>query len=493
MLLDMLFGIEPKARVFAIDTHYLFPETYELWREVEQRYDTKVEVFEGPSAEQLAAKHGEELWEQQARPLSRDRQGRAARPGARRPRRLDHRRPPRPVADARQRAEARLGRRARAVEGEPARRLERRRLLGLHPRARAALQRAARPRLRVDRRHALDAPGRRPRGPLGRQRPHRVRPCTSKAETSHDASQCRRRTLSHLDELESEAIHIMREVAAERERPVLLFSGGKDSIVLLRLAEKAFRPGASSRSRSCTSTRATTSPRWSSTATAASPSSASASSSRACRSRSTRAACSRADRAARVAQPAADDDTARRDRGARLRRGDGRRAPRRGARPREGAHLQLPRRLRPVEPARAAARALEPLQRAHPQGRAHPRLPDLELDRARRVAVRRARAPRAAVDLLRARARGVQRDGMLYAASDFVERFPDEEPFTAIGPLPHGRRHDVHGRRASATPGRSRTSSTRSRRRASPSAARPAPTTASSEAAMEDRKRVGYF
>jgi sulfate adenylyltransferase subunit 2 len=49
--------------------------------------------------------------------------------------------------------------------------------------------------------------------------------------------------LSHLDELESEAIHIMREVAAERERPVLLFSGGKDSIVLLRLAEKAFRPG----------------------------------------------------------------------------------------------------------------------------------------------------------------------------------------------------------------------------------------------------------
>src|SRR5947209_4406411 len=49
--------------------------------------------------------------------------------------------------------------------------------------------------------------------------------------------------LSHLRTLESEAIHIMREVAAEFERPVLLFSGGKDSIVLLRLAEKAFRPG----------------------------------------------------------------------------------------------------------------------------------------------------------------------------------------------------------------------------------------------------------
>jgi sulfate adenylyltransferase subunit 2 len=50
-------------------------------------------------------------------------------------------------------------------------------------------------------------------------------------------------TRSHLDWLESEAIFIMREVAAECERPVLLFSGGKDSCVLLRLAEKAFRPG----------------------------------------------------------------------------------------------------------------------------------------------------------------------------------------------------------------------------------------------------------
>ncbi|MFC3339985.1 sulfate adenylyltransferase subunit CysD [Paracandidimonas soli] len=48
---------------------------------------------------------------------------------------------------------------------------------------------------------------------------------------------------SHLDWLEAESIHILREVAAECERPVLLFSGGKDSCVLLRLAEKAFRPG----------------------------------------------------------------------------------------------------------------------------------------------------------------------------------------------------------------------------------------------------------
>jgi sulfate adenylyltransferase subunit 2 len=50
-------------------------------------------------------------------------------------------------------------------------------------------------------------------------------------------------TLSHLRALEAEAIHVIREVAAERERPALLFSGGKDSIVLVRLAQKAFAPG----------------------------------------------------------------------------------------------------------------------------------------------------------------------------------------------------------------------------------------------------------
>jgi sulfate adenylyltransferase subunit 2 len=49
--------------------------------------------------------------------------------------------------------------------------------------------------------------------------------------------------MHHTEQLEAEAIHVIREVAAELEKPVLLFSGGKDSIVLLHLARKAFRPG----------------------------------------------------------------------------------------------------------------------------------------------------------------------------------------------------------------------------------------------------------
>jgi phosphoadenosine phosphosulfate reductase len=56
VLLDMLFALEPKARVFAIDTHHLFPETYDYWREVERRYGTIVEKFEGPPVE-------DKLWE----------------------------------------------------------------------------------------------------------------------------------------------------------------------------------------------------------------------------------------------------------------------------------------------------------------------------------------------------------------------------------------------------------------------------------------------
>jgi phosphoadenosine phosphosulfate reductase len=51
VLLDMLLELEPRARVFAIDTHHLFPETYELWRQVEQRYGIRIEMFEGGPVE----------------------------------------------------------------------------------------------------------------------------------------------------------------------------------------------------------------------------------------------------------------------------------------------------------------------------------------------------------------------------------------------------------------------------------------------------------
>ena len=85
------------------------------------------------------------------------------------------------------------------------------------------------------------------------------------------------------------------------------------------------------------------------------------------------------------------------------------------------------------------------------------------------------------------------RDGMLYALSDHVELLDGRAAVPRVRALSHRRRHDLHGRRALARRRRSRRWSARSPRPASPSAARRAPTTASSEAAMEDRKVAGYF
>jgi sulfate adenylyltransferase subunit 2 len=83
----------------------------------------------------------------------------------------------------------------------------------------------------VLRRHEPDASTSASTPPRGRL--HAVEAAGASAAPDHD----------HLEWLETEAIHIMREVAAECANPVLLFSGGKDSLVMLRLAEKAFRPG----------------------------------------------------------------------------------------------------------------------------------------------------------------------------------------------------------------------------------------------------------
>ena len=124
--------------------------------------------------------------------------------------------------------------------------------------------------------------------------------------------------LTHLRALEAEAIHIMREVAAEFERPVLLFSGGKDSIVLLRLAEKAFRPARFPFPLMHVDTGHNF-PEVIEFRDRRVDSSASGWWSPPCRSRSARPR-GRGDRPARLAQPAADRHAARRDRRARLRR-----------------------------------------------------------------------------------------------------------------------------------------------------------------------------
>src|SRR4051794_34089227 len=158
----------------------------------------------------------------------------------------------------------------------------------------------------------------------------------------------------------------------------------------------------------------------------------------------------RAGGAAGVAQSPADRHAARRHRRASLRRRVRRRAPRRGARPRQGADLQLPRRLRRLGSAHPAARAVEPLQRAHPPRRARARVPDLQLDRARRVALHRARGPRAAADLLRARARGLpaRRDALRDRAVHRARARRGAVPRDRA--LPDGRRHELHRRRGLA-------------------------------------------
>ena len=63
VILDLILKIAPDAHVFTLDTHVLFPETYETWRKVEERYGIEVEVFQGPSLGRQAAEHGDRLWE----------------------------------------------------------------------------------------------------------------------------------------------------------------------------------------------------------------------------------------------------------------------------------------------------------------------------------------------------------------------------------------------------------------------------------------------
>jgi phosphoadenosine phosphosulfate reductase len=62
VIMDMLLKIEPDARFFTLDTGLFFPETYATWREIEERYGVKVEVYQGMSLARQAELHGEELW-----------------------------------------------------------------------------------------------------------------------------------------------------------------------------------------------------------------------------------------------------------------------------------------------------------------------------------------------------------------------------------------------------------------------------------------------
>ena len=169
--------------------------------------------------------------------------------------------------------------------------------------------------------------------------------------------------IDHLDWLESEAIHILREVAGQCRNPALLFSGGKDSLVLLRLAEKAFRPGPVSLPAAAHRYR----PQFSGGH------------------RVPRSPCRRARRAAdralgggldrvgtcgaeaptRESQPAPVGDAARRHCRVRLRRLHRRCATRRGKGARQGADILVPRCVRPMGPEEPAPGALESLQRAH--------------------------------------------------------------------------------------------------------------------------------
>ena len=62
VIMDMLLRIEPGARFFTLDTDLLFRETYETWRQLEQRYGVQVDVYGGPSLADQAERHGDELW-----------------------------------------------------------------------------------------------------------------------------------------------------------------------------------------------------------------------------------------------------------------------------------------------------------------------------------------------------------------------------------------------------------------------------------------------
>ena len=195
------------------------------------------------------------------------------------------------------------------------------------------------------------------------------------------------RTLTHLQALEAESIHIIREVAAEFAKPVMLYSIGKDSSVMLRLAQKAFYPGPipfpllhidtqlqiprDARFPRHLPERASAPKSWSGgtkkrMANGANP--FTLGTQKCCALLKTRSAAGRSGELG-------------------VRCGVRRRPSRRREIAREGTDLLVPRCVRAMGPEEPAAGVVEPLQRPHRQRRVDPRLSAFELDRARRVAV----------------------------------------------------------------------------------------------------------
>ena len=228
--------------------------------------------------------------------------------------------------------------------------------------------------------------------------------------------------LSHLERLEAESIHIMREVVAECERPVMLYSIGKDSSVMLHLALKAFYPApppfpllhvdTTWKFREMIEFRDQTARRLGLELLVH----------------------TNPEGVAQGINPFDHGSAVHTDimktqalqagaRPLRLRRRLRRRAARRGEAPRQGARLLVPLRAAPLGPEEPAARSSGGSTTRVEQGREHPRLPAVELDRARRLAIHPpGEHPDRAALLRQASGRWCERDGTLIMVDD--ERMP---------------------------------------------------------------------
>ena len=284
--------------------------------------------------------------------------------------------------------------------------------------------------------------------------------------------------------LEAEAIHVIREVAAELERPVLLFSGGKDSIVLLRLAEKAFRPGELPFPVMHVDTGHNF-PEAIEFRDRRVPDVLVASVQESIDRGRVRDEPSRNRLQTMTLLDAIEEHRFDAAFGGARRDEERARAKERIFSFRDDFGQWDPRRQRPE---------LWNLYNGRVRPGEHVRVFPIsnwtELDVWEYIRSEDLEIP----SIYFAHEREVfERDGMLYAASEFLPLRDGEEVVHGVRALPDGRRHDVHGRGALGG-GDARRGDRRDRRHADhASAARRAPTTATSEAAMEDRKREGYF